>query len=133
MIRLYQNIAGDYLPDSIQPENTDDYNIVYSGEQQSVSTRYINVFIGFNGIPQIMKNGAMIDCRKTLPMLYEKKENCCGCTACAAICKTNAIQMLPDEEGFLYPVLDASKCVRCYKCITICPVKKKQSTREAKK
>ena len=30
--------------------------------------------------------------------------------------------MLPDEEGFLQPVVDVAKCVRCGKCETACPV-----------
>ncbi len=35
-----------------------------------------------------------------------KKSSCCGCTACFNICPKNAISMQPDEEGFLYPVVD---------------------------
>lgn len=40
---------------------------------------------------------------KPIPILYERKELCCGCTACYAICPKQAISMQPDEEGFLYP------------------------------
>ena len=45
-----------------------------------------------------------------------KKSSCCGCTACFNICPKNAISMQPDEEGFLYPVVDQEKCVDCGLC-----------------
>lgn len=49
------------------------------------------------------------------------KEDCCGCTACYATCPSNAISMQPDkEEGFLYPVVDDSKCIYCGKCFKVC-------------
>lgn len=60
---------------------------------------------------------------KPIPVLYERKEECCGCTACYAICPKNAISMQPDEEGFLYPIIDEGKCVRCYQCLKVCPIK----------
>lgn len=50
------------------------------------------------------------------------KHACCGCTACASICGRNAIEMKPDEEGFLYPVCDLSLCVNCHLCEQVCPV-----------
>ena len=31
--------------------------------------------------------------------------------------------MVEDEEGFEYPQVDESKCVRCYQCIKVCPIK----------
>ena len=31
------------------------------------------------------------------------KSDCCGCSACANICPKRAIEMMADEEGFLYP------------------------------
>ena len=67
-----------------------------------------------------------MESEKDLPVLYEKRENCCGCTACFAICPVQAIIMLPDEEGFLYPVVDTEKCIRCYKCLSVCAFKEAQ-------
>ena len=95
---------------------------------------------------------------KPLPILYENRDECCGCTACYSVCPlsgpernmtlapklygkiwtgdftgtikevelTGAITMLPDSEGFLYPVVDGKICIRCYKCLNICGFKKKQ-------
>lgn len=37
---------------------------------------------------------------KEVPVLYKRKEECCGCTACYAICPKEAISMVEDEEGF---------------------------------
>lgn len=65
-------------------------------------------------------------------ILKELKENgnsvkvldnvdCCGCGACFNICPTNAISMLPNKEGFLYPVIDEDKCVHCGMCVKACP------------
>ena len=56
-------------------------------------------------------------------LTYIEKEECCGCTACYAICPKEAISMVEDEEGFEYPQIDESKCVRCCRCIKVCPIK----------
>ena len=58
-----------------------------------------------------------------VPVLYNRKEECCGCTACYAICLNGAISMDEDEEGFEYPRINKEKCVRCYQCISVCPIK----------
>lgn len=60
---------------------------------------------------------------KKIPVLYERKEDCCGCTACYAICPKQAISMKPDEEGFDYPIIDVNICVKCYMCLSVCPIK----------
>ena len=52
------------------------------------------------------------------------KENCCGWTACASICPYNAITMVDDLSGFLYPKVDLSKCVDCGLCVKTCQFKK---------
>ncbi|MEQ2471948.1 4Fe-4S dicluster-binding protein [Laedolimicola intestinihominis] len=56
-------------------------------------------------------------------ILFENKEECCGCTACYAICSRDAIVMQSDEEGFEYPMVDRDKCVGCGKCLKVCPMK----------
>lgn len=57
---------------------------------------------------------------RNVPILYENREDCCGCGACINICPRTAINMVEDECGFLYPQIDESKCVRCQKCKTVC-------------
>lgn len=63
---------------------------------------------------------------RALPVLYEERGTCCGCSACFAVCSVNAISMEPDEEGFLYPVVDASACIRCHQCLGVCAFKRDQ-------
>ena len=60
---------------------------------------------------------------KDVPILYEKKALCCGCTACYSICPRKAIQMIEDEDGFEYPVIQENLCVNCKQCIKVCPIK----------
>jgi ferredoxin len=60
---------------------------------------------------------------KKFPVIYNLKEECCGCTACYAICPKNAISMVEDEEGFEYPQVDENKCVGCCLCLKVCPFK----------
>lgn len=64
---------------------------------------------------------------KEISVLYKRKEECCGCMACYAICSNGAIFMVEDEEGFDYPQIDEAKCIRCYQCIKVCPIKRKDS------
>ena len=52
--------------------------------------------------------------------VHDKKEDCCGCTACMTICPVKAITMVTDEEGFLYPVIDEEKCIHCNRCRKTC-------------
>lgn len=64
---------------------------------------------------------------KPLPRLFKEKEDCCGCTACYAICPRCAISMIDDEEGFLYPIVDENSCIRCYQCLAVCPMKESKN------
>ncbi len=59
----------------------------------------------------------------SIPVLFQNKSECCGCSACAAICPVDAIAMTEDAEGFEYPIVDESKCVKCHQCLKVCPFK----------
>lgn len=62
---------------------------------------------------------------KDIPILYQNKEDCCGCKACANACPTDAISFEEDEYGFFYPKIDDNKCIRCGKCVQTCDFQKR--------
>lgn len=51
-------------------------------------------------------------------------DECYGCHACVQICTRGAISMIPNNDGFLYPVVDENKCIECGLCEKVCPTKK---------
>lgn len=51
-----------------------------------------------------------------------KKQDFCGCTACAAACLKDSIVMKEDEEGFLYPAVNKETCINCGACERVCPI-----------
>lgn len=65
-----------------------------------------------------------------LPQLYIEKKDCCGCGACLNICPRNAISMVEDDCGYIYPVIDADKCVRCGMCKKVCAFQNVKETNE---
>ena len=40
----------------------------------------------------------------------------------AQICPKVCISMEADEEGFLYPTVDYNFCIKCKKCVDVCPI-----------
>lgn len=48
------------------------------------------------------------------------KRNCCGCSACAAVCPVDAVTLRPDALGFMYPEVDTSVCIGCGLCEKVC-------------
>lgn len=52
----------------------------------------------------------------------KNKSMCVGCNACKNICPRNAINMIEDEEGFLYPKVNREFCSNCGLCETVCPI-----------
>lgn len=57
----------------------------------------------------------MIDIRKA--------EECCGCSACKAVCPVGCISMPADGEGFPYALADRERCTGCGRCDEVCPVR----------
>ncbi len=53
--------------------------------------------------------------------ILEEKDKCYGCNACYNICPVEAIEMVADEEGFLYPNINTEKCTNCGLCKKVCP------------
>ncbi|MCI8335461.1 MAG: 4Fe-4S binding protein [Lachnospiraceae bacterium] len=53
-------------------------------------------------------------------MICEKKY-CSGCGLCKSQCPVDAIKMEPDEEGFIYPVINHEVCMQCGLCEKLCP------------
>jgi len=50
------------------------------------------------------------------------REDCSGCHACYNICPQNCLLMIQDYEGFWYPIVDETNCIRCSMCEKVCPI-----------
>ena len=57
------------------------------------------------------------------------KDHCCGCGECAAICPKQAIAMVCNDQGFLYPQVDKKLCVQCDLCVNHCTFNNTQNVR----
>ena len=51
-----------------------------------------------------------------------KKELCTGCGACSNACNHQAIDIITDKCGYLYPIINNDICVDCGLCQKVCPV-----------
>lgn len=51
-----------------------------------------------------------------------RKQDCCGCMACVQACHRQCISLKGNEEGFLYPIIDNNRCVKCGICNKVCPI-----------
>lgn len=60
----------------------------------------------------------------------KSKVECCGCSACASICPKKCIEMVEDEEGFLYPSICMDECINCDACKRVCPILNQQKKHE---
>lgn len=98
----------NHLPKALKRIVKNNHNNIEICDVQQIMT-------ALNDERNYVENGA--------PILYKKKEDCCGCTACFAICPKGAITMTVDEEGFEYPTIDAKECIKCWQCVKVCPIK----------
>ena len=40
-------------------------------------------------------------------------DKCSGCGLCASVCSKHSISIVPDDSGFLRPIVDKNTCVDC--------------------
>jgi coenzyme F420-reducing hydrogenase beta subunit len=59
---------------------------------------------------------------RELLTVYDVKENCVGCAACADVCSVNAIVMVMDKEGFSFPAINHDMCIKCGECKAVCQI-----------
>lgn len=50
------------------------------------------------------------------------KDTCSGCLACVDACSRNAIRPVFHSDGHLYPEIKDDLCVKCGRCVDICPI-----------
>ncbi len=48
------------------------------------------------------------------------EKNCCGCGLCVTICPKKAITLKENQDGYIYPIIDQSKCINCGLCKKKC-------------
>lgn len=66
-------------------------------------------------------------------ILFQRKENCCGCGACRAACPRHAITMEKDIYGFRYPVIASELCISCGICRKVCAYQQKRENSSPRK
>ncbi len=54
--------------------------------------------------------------------IFDIKDHCTGCGACASICPKSALTIDYNEEGFYYPHLNQDLCIDCQSCEHVCHV-----------
>ena len=64
----------------------------------------------------------------TTPAGYKHK--CTNCMACYNICPSDAIEMIEDIDGFVYPSIVEDKCTHCGLCSKKCPALNIEQTKE---
>lgn len=49
------------------------------------------------------------------------QNSCTGCQACKSVCPKSAIEMVENERGFVYPLVNKDLCIDCNLCQKVCP------------
>lgn len=68
-----------------------------------------------------VQNKPVCNSKQLSNRLIDCKQDCYGCGACMQLCPRNAITMVEDSEGFLYPEINEDRCIGCGLCNRVCP------------
>lgn len=55
-------------------------------------------------------------------MIKEKDPYCFGCQACVDICPMHCISFTDRINGYIYPKIDYSRCIKCNACEKVCQI-----------
>lgn len=55
-------------------------------------------------------------------MIDSSNKKCTACGACVQKCPKGCIELKSDFNGFLYPTINATRCVECGLCGKVCPI-----------
>lgn len=103
-------------------KNPSEYESVYMPLQRKIFFRDMNRMsykrLEYKYLKSSIHGKLFAICNKVIKVKPERK--CSGCSACYAVCPKNAIMMVEDKEGFLYPQIDKNKCVECGRCDEVC-------------
>lgn len=68
-----------------------------------------------------LKDALKDSANSELPSEFKITNTCCGCGTCKAVCPQSAISVEVDENGFLQAHINNDNCIKCMKCISVCP------------
>lgn len=113
-IGLNNRIASD-----VADINKIDNKIEWSEAEQKIGLLRSSAFEYIDSIINSCESLPIIT-KGSMPVLFRDKAECCGCGACRNACPKNAISMVEDENGFVYPQINEGLCIHCGACKRVC-------------
>jgi len=108
------NLKQVLFTDSKKFTNIDDIKIDYEDVENKIEDLKEE---SINFLKKSLVRGVK---RKTNYLESNQKFTCYGCYACKEICPVDAITMIEDSEGFVYPQIQQDKCNQCDMCKNHC-------------
>ncbi|WP_167958653.1 Coenzyme F420 hydrogenase/dehydrogenase, beta subunit C-terminal domain [Anaerosporobacter faecicola] len=96
-----------------------------------INMLYERGFVITNWDKEFCEDWPLLACfEKLTPHLLRHNYYCTGCGACSNKCPVDAIELLPDQQGFLKPKINNEKCIKCNQCVEVCPSAKPREMNE---
>lgn len=112
IILSYQSKEGGY-----------DYSLYTTNDIIDFLYKNNYVMTGWN--KELSKDWPLLACfERVTPVTLNKNYFCTGCGACVNKCPKECIELVPDEQGFLKPIVNEQDCIDCGMCTDVCPATK---------